>query len=321
MGSLAIERFDAPARELAARSRAWRADERMDASLLLGAPTDEALVLGAFQRASEIGSDAPEHSIVQRGSGGGAARVGAGSVWLQLALARPDALVACTPDKLLNRYVRPLLRALTKVTSTPASYFGRDWISAAHRPVALVAFAHEAKTNAALFEAIVAVSTPFAAPGRPSFLGKAPATLEEVAAGSIDLARVVDAIADAYRELATSTVEVAPRAPAPVADEDLASASFRTATWTATREEAIGLVAAGPDASGRLRVGGELMASSDAIARLEDRLGSLPAVASEDDVGRAVDEALTTGGAITFGVRSLASIRDVIVEARRRNGG
>ena len=314
MGSLAIEMRHSPARELAERSCTWRAGERTDASLLLGAPADEAVVLGAFQRASELGPGAHEASIVRRGSGGGAARVGAGSVWLQLVLARSDALVACTPDKLLNRYVRPLLRAITKVASAPASYFGRDWISAAHRPVALVAFAHEAKTNAALFEAIEAVSTPISASARPSFLGKASATLEELARRSIDRARVIDAIADAYRSLATSAVDIVPPASLPVAVDDLSNEPL----WTATRDEAIGLVAAGPDASGKLRVGGELMASSDALSRLEERVALLPADASDDDVGRIVDEALTTGGAVTFGVRSLASIRDVIVEARRR---
>jgi hypothetical protein len=36
---------------------------------------------------------------------------------------------------------------------------------------------------------------------------------------------------------------------------------------------------------------------------------------TSEAVGRAVDEAFTTGGAVLFGVRSLASIRDVILDA------
>jgi len=315
MGSLAIERLDAPARALAARSWAWRAGEKTDAALLIGSPTDEALVLGAFQRASEVGSftgagrDLP---VLRRGSGGGAARVGCGTVWLQLALARPDALVACTPDKLLNRYVRPLLRAITKVTSTQASYFARDWISVAHRPVALVAFAHEARTNAALVEAIIAVSTPFAGERRRSFLDKTPATLEEIGGKAIDRARLVDLIADAYRGIAASAVDMHAVEPAPLAPE----LDRSEPAWTAIRDEAIGIVAAGRDASGKLRVGGELMASSDAIGRLEDGIASLPGNASEETIGRIVDEALAARNAITFGVRTLTSIRDVILEAR-----
>lgn len=307
MGSLAIERLTCCTRELAGRSCAWRPSERAEASLLVGSPTDEAFVLGAFQRPAEIGANACP--IVRRGSGGGVARVGEGSVWVQLALARPDALVACTPDRLLNRYVRPLLRALTRLLGRPVSYFGRDWISASHRPVAIVAFAHEAKTNAALVEAIIAVSTPLGAEGRPSFLGKAPATLEEVAGRSIERASVTDAIAAAYGGIATNVFDVA---------SPSAGAAHLVATepaWTATREEAMGLVGAGRDSTGKLRVGGELMASYDAISRLEDRIGSLSPSASSPEVGRIVDEALASGGAIVFGVRTLTSIRDVIVEA------
>jgi hypothetical protein len=63
------------------------------------------------------------------------------------------------------------------------------------------------------------------------------------------------------------------------------------------------------------------MASRDAIERLEDALREMPRDASPEDVGRMVDDALTTHGAVTFGVRSLASIRDVIVEAVRTSPG
>ena len=88
--------------------------------------------------------------------------------------------------------------------------------------------------------------------------------------------------------------------------------------WAATREEAIGTIGAGRDRAGRLRIGGELMASVDALARLEDLIAELPADANAEDVGRAVDDALTTGGAVTFGVRSLETLRDVILDASKR---
>lgn len=310
MGTLAIARLDAvPAVELARSSRAWSAGA-FDARLVVGTPSDDAVVLGSFQRSSDAAPVAPLPSLLRRGSGGALAVVGAGTVWVQLSLSRSDALIAdCTPDKLLNRYVRPLLRALTRVTSVPASYFGRDWISAAHRPVALVAFAHEASTGSCLFEAIVAARTGFAAGARPSFLGKEPATLEEVARRPIETGVVAEAIVDAYRGIATEArEEAAPLAP-PGANVEV------DPPWTASLDEAIGTVAAGRDATGRLRVGGELMASGDAVARLEELVATLPEGASRDELGRAVDEALTTRGAITFGVRSLASIRDVIAAA------
>ncbi len=316
MGSLAIEElFDVPSDDIAARSSAWTSVRAggVDARLLVAVPSTEAIVLGAFQRRSELSALGPEVAalpVYRRGSGGAAARVGPGTVWVRLALARPDALVSCTADKLLNRHVRPLLRALGRVASVPVHYFGRDWISAAHRPVALVAFAHDASSGEASFEALVAVRTPFALHDRASFMGKPPATLEEIARRPIDVVAVARAITSAYRGLTTDVREdSAPVAPsrADVVGEEPA--------WAAVREEAIGIVACGRDDAGRLRVGGELMASRDAIARLEDRLAALDADASADAIGRAVDEAFTTRGAVLFGVRSLASIRDVVLAA------
>ncbi len=281
-------------RELALFSRGWSG--RSSVQLVVQVPSGEALVVGAFERARE--------GAVRRGSGGASAHVGPGSVWLSLSLPSPDALVPCTADQLLNRYVRPLLRALTKATRLPASYFGRDWISMKHRPVGLVAFAHEAATGRSLFEAFVAVSTPFATT-RSSFLGKPPATLEELAGRSLDPATLARTIAEAYGI-----------ADAAVAEEPVVAEALEP-PWSATREEAIGTIAAGRDASGRLRLGGELMASRDAVHRLEDGLTALPEAASMDAIGALVDDAFTTRGAVLFGVRSLASIRDVLVEARR----
>ncbi|HVJ91008.1 MAG TPA: hypothetical protein VM580_14490 [Labilithrix sp.] len=263
MRSLALRRVHGPAATLAALSRAWAGVPAADATLTVGVPSDEAVVLGAFQRESELSASEARAPVVRRGSGGGWAWVGPGSVWLQLALARADALVSCTPDKLLNRYVRPLLRAATGLLSVPVSYFGRDWVSAAQRPVALVAFAHDSGTNQALFEAIVAVRTPFASAGRPSFLGKTPATLEELAGRSLDPESVATRFVDGYRSLAASVLDAGTTFP--VGEEVAPSA----VAWEAVREEAIGLIGAGRDESGRLRVGGELMASQDAILRLE----------------------------------------------------
>jgi hypothetical protein len=313
MGSLTIhELYDVPPAELAARSLSWTAIRGADARLVVAVPSEEAIVIGAFQRRSELlplGPDDAVLSVYRRGSGGAAARAGPGTVWVQLSLARPDAIVPCTADKVLNRYVRPLLRALTRVASRPAHYFGRDWISAAHRPVGLVAFAHDASTGEASFEALVGVRAPFVLRERASFMGKEPATLEAIAGTPIDVRTVAGAIASAYRALASDVREEA--APAIAAAEPLLADD----AWSAVREEAIGIVACGRDAGGRVRVGGELMASRDALARLEDRIAALGAGATADDVGRAVDEAFTTRGAVLFGVRSLASIRDVIVDA------
>jgi hypothetical protein len=284
---LAIVRNDGlGAAELARRS--WGAGDR-DAELLVAVPGDEAIVLGAFQRSSEVAGGGVV--LVRRGSGGPAVRVGPGSVWVQLHLARPDVLVACDGARLVNRYVRPILRAIG------AKYFGRDWISVDHRPAGLVAFAHDARTGRSLFEAIVAARTPFALGPRASYLGKEPIVLES------DPAEIADAIAEAYAALAKDSERIAIGAPAGgerrVIDEP---------PWKAVREDAIGIVAAGPDREGKMRVGGEFMASRDAIADLEARLANGEAAAS------AVEAALASPNAVLFGARA-ETITGVILEA------
>jgi hypothetical protein len=85
--------------------------------------------------------------------------------------------------------------------------------------------------------------------------------------------------------------------------------------WAATRDEAIGVVAAGRDREGRMRVGGELMASRDAIARLEREIALAAGDALQLD--RAVDT-LAAEGVAMLGVRDLRSIRDVIADALGR---
>jgi hypothetical protein len=82
------------------------------------------------------------------------------------------------------------------------------------------------------------------------------------------------------------------------------------------REEAIGVVAAGRDRDGRMRVGGELMVSRDAIARLEDAIARAPGDSAQLD--RAVDE-LAAPGVALLGVRDLRSLREVIAEALEKN--
>lgn len=299
MGSLAWVGSDGLS--VAELVRPWRSAAAADAELSVAIPSDEAIAVGAFQRTGDAGETALP--VFRRASGGAALRLGPGVVFVQLALSRVDALVPCAPDQLQNRYVRPLLAALTRATGKPARYFGRDWVAIEGRPVAAIGFGHHAGAGTAVVEAVVAATAPFAIGDRPSFRGKEPMTL------GLDPSRVADAIAEAYRGLADRTTEasIAREAAEPLAPEP---------AWEATREEAIGLVAAGRDAHGVLRVGGELMASADAIACLEQAIADERA-----DVGAAVDAALTAPGVVTFGVRSLASIRDVIVGARASRSG
>jgi hypothetical protein len=229
-------------------------------------------------------------------------------VHVALSLEQPDALEPCDAQRIVNRAVRPLLKALTK-TVRPAHYFGRDWVSVDHRPAAWVGFAHDSESGRTLFEAYVAVSTPYVGRGGPSLLGKEPATLQDLAGRTIDPAAVADAVVRAYEARAGTEGALID------AGESLTSgAEAPEPPWAATVLEAMGTLGAGPDARGAFRVGGDLLASRDALARLEQRLVDAP----DGDVGRVVDETLAAPGVALDGVASRTSLRDVILAARAR---
>ncbi len=290
-----------PPAEIAARSRgALDRPLTRDVELTIAHASAEAVLLGAFGRAApgEIGA---ERTLLRRGSGGAAVRIGPGTLWVSLTLANLDALVPCAPDKILNRHVRPLLRALGRVGAL-AHYFGRDWLSVAHRPAAAVGFAHDRASGRLHVEAFVAVSTPFALGPRASFLGKESGTLDALVGRPISMDRLAREIVEAYAPeaaalaLLTIVADAADPRPDP--------------PWAATAEEAIGEVGAGADASGRLRVGGELMVSRDALAALEARL------AAGEEVHAAIDASLAAPGVALEGVRSLRSLADVVTRAQ-----
>lgn len=264
------------------------------AELTVSIATGDTLWLGAFQRAADL-PDGP-WSVHQRGSGGPEVRAAGGAVHVLLALASPSALMPCDEKRIVNRYVRPLLRALGKCGHL-AHYFGRDWISVDGAPVAWVGFGHDATTGRTVFEAVVAVSAPFAVRERESLRGKRPG---QVAVDPLRLARAIQEtyVRDAER-VELSDPAWLPQAPA--AGEP---------PWSATREEAIGTVGAWVDDARKVRVGGDLLVSRDALSRLEQG-ASRPDV----DVGALVDATLRAPGVALDGVRSLTSVRDVVVEA------
>lgn len=283
-------------------------DDPCDAPRLVVAwPTTEGVLLGAFQRTE----DAPPHlahlPLWRRGSGGASARVGPGVLYVGLSLPHPGALMPATCDQILNRAVRPILRALTRVAA-PTHYFGRDWLSAGKRPVGLIAFGHDAGTQRTLVEAFVSVAS-HALPdtARASYGERVPATFAELRGerGEVDPARVEAALAEAF-ELPVN----APSATGGPARVEHAPA------WSARVDEAIGPIFASKDEHLRVRLGGELMASRDRVAWLEARVNEARGADLVDDatVGAWVDEAFRppSPAVALFGVRSLGSIRDVL---------
>ena len=314
MGSpLAVRTGVATAREVAGWSRA-----ALDMSLESGAElwvhevTTPALVLGAFERVSlaEPGrlAGGAALAVLRRGSGGPSVLVAPGTVHVALALAHAGALTECPPGKLVNRYVRPLLRALTGLGAT-ARYFGRDWVSVESRPAAWIGFGHDAASGRSLVEAFVAVDAPFAPGPRASFLGKEPGTLAAITHREIPPARVVAAVTEAYaRAYAREPIRAPPLHPGPV-DVDVPD----DPPWRATAEEVIGLVGAGRDREGTLRLGGALLASRDAVHEAERRAATIGPDA--DELGHMVSAIFRAPGVTLDGVRKLDTLRDVLLRA------
>ena len=280
----------------------------LDAELSVTELVNEARILGAFQRGVSVPVGAP---LARRVSGGALVRASAGMLHVALALASVSTLVPCDPRKIINRYVRPLLHALTK-RGAPASYFGRDWISVAHRPAASVGFAHDASTGRTVFEAFIALREPFSDP-RASFLGKAPGSLESICERPFDPGELTRAIVEAYLQAGgRERYDLAPReASAFVWTDDL----LADPPWIACVEEAIGLLCAGPDRHGVLRLGGDLLASRDAVVRFEAAVAALGPRPERDTVSLAVNEVFAAPAIALEGVRDLGSVRDVVARA------
>lgn len=287
---------------------------------LLVAPLegDRACFLGQFERntASPKFGGGVSLPTFRRGSGGGPILVGPGLIYVNLRLATPSALTPCDAAKLLNRYVRPLLRALTKVAA-PSHYFGRDWISCGGAPIASIGFAHHAASQRAMVESVIAFSAPFVAPGAlsPSFLGKQPSTVLQVSAKDRNVSEFCRLVGQSYAEAYGR--ELSPGLSPPRSE---AQALGTERAWDATLPEAIGDIGASVEAS-HLRLGGAFMASEDAVREFEGRVSALGPTATRDDIGADADAVFASAGAAQdvrvalFGVRSLASIRDVAFAA------
>jgi hypothetical protein len=316
-----------------------------DAELLVATLAGDVVALGAFQRAphalgaphavgalgavgalsereSEGAREAAGAPLVRRGTGGTALRLGAGQVFVQLALARPDALTPCDVTRAINRYVRPILRALGK-TAGPAAYFGRDWVAVQRRPAAWIGVAHERASGRTVVECVIPCAT--AAVGRPMWIGDAPTgtsedrppgSLEAIAGKPVAPERVAGAIADAFREAYAPSAGAEAELALDLAASSDAPALGDDPPFEATARDAIGLVGAGRDASGALTIGGDFMASRDAIADLHARIAALaPAPGADlDAVSRAVDAAFGAPGTLLFGARA-TTIRDVAYAA------
>jgi hypothetical protein len=291
-----------------ASALSWNALDRAltaDAELSVHSIDTGGVLLGAFQRLGEADGFHPAAPRFRRISGGTHLYIAPGSLHVVLAMASGARLL---PDanKIVNRYVRPLLRVFG------AAYFGRDCFVRAKCPIGFAGFGHDAASGRAVFEALVPASTDWSDASRGSYRGAALAAVAEPA-------EKIDAIVNLYLSQIgdLGSLVVLPPATAVAASVAAPAPPPDGAPWSARAEEAIGPLFAGRDAAGALAVGGELMASRDVLAALAQDVSSLADPRDVSAVGAAVDRAFSAPRAVLFGVRSLPTVRDLFVSAAR----
>ncbi len=295
-----------PASSIAAHSRrALDLPLEGAAQLVVTEVLGRAELVGAFEPWAGAAED--EIPAFRRGTGGGTVTLHPGDLYLGLSLREPGALVACDAPRLLNRYVRPLLRALSTF-GVKANYFGRDWVSAGKRPLAAVAFGYDEATRRCLVEAFVGVDAPFAARPWPSFAGADAASLVQLRGAPCEPGEVLRVVAAAYeKEYALGCVKSV---------QGVAELLAPEPTYLASVEEAMGKVGV-RRLDGRLHGAGIFMSSRDAVRRLDASLATLRRDAPPEVVAGVVEAAFAGPEAALFGVRTLASFRDAIVAACR----
>lgn len=290
----------------------------------------EGIFLGRHQRASSaLALDRISMPIARRSGGGRAIRAGEGCIGVLLALPEAGALLPAPVGaaKLLNRYVRGLNLGLSLAgAGSGAHYFGRDFVSAEGRQIAVVSQDGLA-SGAALFEAIVAVDRPLELPKElrgypehsdPRADGPLSGALSELWSRAHGFDGIAEAIVEGYRRALECTpiredgAELPEAALVPEAREDEDGwEESGVADIPIGFAEALVRRPLEPITEVRLR--GDFIAPAFVLRELERRL-----VGSElgfEALGRIVDEAFRAPHAVIHGVRSMRIFPDAILAA------
>jgi len=315
-------------------------------TLLVTELAGEAILLGRHQRASSALSSAAlagATPLARRAGGGRAIAAGQGRIGVALALPEASALLAgpIGADKIVNRYVRGLNVGLTACgAGRGAHYFGRDFVSAESRQIAVVS-QDGTPGGAVLFEAVVAIDRPLSLPegarGYPAHgdaradgpphvalaeLWKAPRPFEEIA----------EAIRGGYeRVYGVSVTEGGEPAPEPPAGTGRATEPADGLVPSVHEDEAdfeesgvadvpIGFVEALVRVEGdvlrEVRLRGDFIAPTFVLRDLERALAGMPLAFGA--LGTAVDEAFRRPGAAILGVTRMRIFPDAILAAAGR---
>lgn len=245
--------------------------------LCISTVTKPEIVLGAFQRAAsalhikravDLG-----YAISRRRSGGPAVVMSPGDLHMAFVLPQAAALMGCEPSRLVNRYIRPLLPALSAL-GAPATYLGRDWVTVAKIPAAWVGFAHDPVSQACLLEVFISVRSAFSLPPQldayptrtsPWFLGKMPKPLEEIFKRRLDVASIAEKIVVTYQETFKGRIDLATWEDSLLRDYTV----DQQPPYSAYLEETIGFLCAAKE-NDKIVLGGDLFASEGALDRMAE---------------------------------------------------
>ncbi len=316
----------------------WRAEEGVSVShalamgrglltgdapvrLYVAAPAGDARVLGAYQRREDALAADVSAPVFRRATGGPAAVLGEGVLYLALGLNDASALMECPKERVLNRNVRPLLSALRRLGGA-AHYFGREHLSLDRRPAGLVAWTRT-RGGAVLLELFLGASRSFAleeaehalSPSAPRMMGKTPITAAELLGKAPTATELAQACAEACATM--RQLEIVPGAfvPTPVAEE--VPSELR---WSSPREVPIGFVRAGlaiddgaidDEAITDAALTGDFFQDADAVDRLR---AALIGPATPERVSGALNATYGPGGAVIEGLRSLQPVLDAFLE-------
>ncbi len=299
--------------------------------LLVAELAGEAVSLGRHQRAPSALAqvEAAGLQVHRRIGGGRALLAGEGSIGVLLALPGAGALLAAGigADKVINRYVRGLRAGLSLFAGgTPVGYFGRDFLSADGRQLAVVS-QDGLPGGATIFEAVVGVERalplPAALAGYPVHEDPRVAGAEGVALASLwqephDFSAIAEGIAGSYAQAHGCELVRSGEAP-PEGDEPGPAVREDEAGWeeSGVADVAIGFAEALVRHEGgvvrAVRFRGDFIAPAFVLRDLEAALVGVPL--DFGAIGARVDEAFRRQGATVLGLRSLRVLADAVLAA------
>jgi hypothetical protein len=293
------------------------------ATLVIAELDGPRVLLGRHQRAASAvdlaGIAARGWPAGRRLGGGKTIFVAPGSVGVLLAVPPGSGLGPPTgADRALNRHVRGLLRGLGS-----AFYFGRDFVSADKRQVAIVS-QDGAAGGTQLFEAFIAVDAPLSLPpalsrypvhGDARAVGPAHTSLGELGRAR-GFASLAQAIAAGYAQ-ATGAWLQATDEEVLVDGDDVEAVAERDEgwSWSGVADVPIGFLEAQVQhEAGRVRAArlrGDFIAPAFVVRHLEASLVGSPLELAP--IATLVDAALALPGAAIVGVTHLRVIADAFV--------